>query len=390
MASKIRSNYLPELSALTLGRNRPSMVTVNLTSRCEQRCIYCEIGQGIPSSRNERLTLDDLFWIINEMALTGIKRISLCGGEPFLFDGIIDLVEYAGEKNIRCTITSNGMAAFKLEEGELECLKRNRTLVNISIDSFAEDIQSHTRGIPGAVEKPLRSIEVLSSSGIPATILTVITRYNFDTLYSFLKDAFSRGVRQVLFQPVISFSNYPDRPPVSNKARFNVPPEKLPALTEQLRMIHRFEKTHNINTNVYRILPWISHYIETAYSGNGKWFFEGVLNKFYCREVDAIIDIAYDGGIQPCGLALSGISILNNRDKGLLDLWEEATATLKEELQNNKFRDICNGCCHHFSRNMMASVIRYPISNRMALAKISMLIMERAVTRAYKKVIFLS
>ncbi len=70
MVSKIVRNYLPEIFALNLNRSKPSMVTVNLTNRCDQKCIYCEIGRNIPSGNNETLSIEDLKWIIDEMATT--------------------------------------------------------------------------------------------------------------------------------------------------------------------------------------------------------------------------------------------------------------------------------------------------------------------------------
>ena len=99
--SKIFKNYLPEIFALGLYRSKPGMVTVNLTSRFNQHCIYCEIGKNIPSTENEILTEDDLLWIIDQMAENKIRKISLCGGEPFLFEGIFKVVAYAHQKKIR-------------------------------------------------------------------------------------------------------------------------------------------------------------------------------------------------------------------------------------------------------------------------------------------------
>ena len=388
LVSKVKYNYLPELTALALGRKRPSMVTVNLTSKCDQHCIYCEIGRKIPSSHMDKLNREDIEWIIDEMAATGIKRISFCGGEPFLFPEIISIVEYAGEKNIRCTITTNGMKAFKMSRKDLRILKENNALINISIDSFDESLQDHIRGKKNSLVNPLRSIEVFSEYGIPVTVLTVISKYNYENLYDIFVTACDKRIKQILFQPVISFSNYPDRAPVPEKSRINVPPKGIPVLMENLRRMHKYEKTHNINTNIYRIMPWIKNYLETPASGNGKWFFDDVVKKFYCREVDAIIDITYDGGIQPCGLALSSVTIHSNREKGLLALWEEATHDLRSELNNNKFREICNGCCHHFSRNLLASVIRFPVTNRKTLFTVGSLILNRIAYRTYKKLLY--
>ena len=386
MAAKILTNYFPELSALILGRSKPSMVTVNLTNRCDQQCIYCEIGRSLPSPGKDTLTIDDLTWIIDQMSANKIRKISLCGGEPFLFEGIIDVVAYAGKKKIRCSITTNGMTAHKLNESELSILKECKTEINISIDSFQNSIQSYTRGTPAALPNALKSIQKLSEKRIPVTVLTAISKYNYHDLFNFLTNAYEKGIKQVLFQPIIYYSNYPDRPTIDNKSQLNVSVDKIDILMDELRKILRFERKHNINTNIYRIMPWIKHYLKMAATQNGKWFFNDVLKKFFCREIYAIIDISYNGGIQPCGLSLATISIHENRHLGLMALWSKATLGIKDDLLNGRYHEYCNGCCHHFSRNMLASIIKYPIKNRVALINMLSLLLSRILSRMLKNI----
>ncbi|MEN8224159.1 MAG: hypothetical protein ABFS05_02265, partial [Bacteroidota bacterium] len=232
----------------------------------------------------------------------------------------------------------------------------------------------------------LKSIETLTKYGIPLTVLTVISKYNYQHLFEFTSTAYHKGIRQVLFQPVIYASNYPELQALDDKSHLNVPSEKLDVLMDELKKIHHFEHRHKINTNVYRILPWISSYLISAASNNGKWFFEDVLKKFTCREVYAIIDIAYDGGIQPCGLARAEVNIRKDKEAGLIALWQQGTAEIREDLENGKYRPYCNACCHHFSRNMLASIVRYPVSNRVALMNMTATLLIRATTKIFTKI----
>jgi hypothetical protein len=157
-----------------------------------------------------------------------------------------------------------------------------------------------------------------------------------------------------------------------------------------LYKIFSFEKKHKIKTNVYRILPWIKYYIRNAADLNGKYFFQDVLKKFCCREVYAVIDISYYGGIQPCGLLLAEKNIRENKETGLLAQWYEATSKLKEDLSNNILPIYCNGCCHKFSRNMLASIMKYPLANRVALMKMLLIMTSRALSGIYKPIFLIS
>jgi len=385
MPSKLKYNYYPELKAFISGRPKPSMVTVNLTSRCNQRCIYCEIGQGQSSSVSGALTKEDLFWLLEEMAALKVRRISLCGGEPLLFDGLFEVIARASLHKIRCSITSNGMTIHRLDETEFMVLRENNADINLSIDSFNQEIQSVTRGNPTALENALKSIGRLQREQIPFTLLTAISRYNYLDLSEFTEIAHRIGIRQVLFQPIIFCSNYPDRPALENKASLNVPVDEIDILMVELEKIHRYEKWHDISTNVYRIRPWIRSYLEHAGNQDGELFFRDFLRKFFCRETFATIDIAYDGGIQPCGLTSAIINIRDRQGRGLQEMWQEATSVIREDISNGNYYPYCNSCCHKFSRNMLASIMRYPVRNRAALMNMLPVLAARAGSKMRKE-----
>ncbi len=385
--SKITRNYIPEMLALGFWKRRPRMVTVNLTNHCNQQCIYCEIGMSVPSLAEGDLSFEDLIWILHQMKANNIRKISLCGGEPFLFPRLIDLIRYAGELKIRSSVTTNGMTAHLLSPADLDILVKYGTEVNLSVDSFDEETNNRIRGNSGALRNAMKSFRHLEDNGVLVTVLTVISRFNHRNLAEFFQQAWKSGIRQVLFQPVISFSNYPDRHVLKDKSNYNVPPEEVDALMSELHKILRFERMHRIRSNTYRILPWIRSYLMTSAGAGDHWFFNGVLKKFYCREVDAIIDISYNGSIQPCALSVARVNIHERKDTDLVSLWKNATQDLRNRLERSDFPAVCNGCCNHFSRNMMASVIRYPFLNRITLIRLASLIIGRAFSLSVKKLI---
>jgi len=385
--SKLKLNYIPEFSAYLFGRKRPSMVSVNLTDKCNQKCIYCEIGQGHCFPEIRRLTKNDLLWIIDQMEILGIKQLSMCGGEPFLFPDITELIYYAWKKKIRCNITSNGMTIHNLDQSQLDLLFHCDTQINISIDSFNNEIQSLTRGCRSALKNAIKSVQVLRNNKINVTLLCTISRYNCQDLLETFISAYELGVEEVLFQPVISYSNYPEMQAIDRKHLINVEKKQIDMLSNQLEKIYRFEKRHKINSNVYRLKPWIIDYIESFVGGNNTRFFEKVLKKFYCRESHAVIDINFYGGIQPCGLALAKTNIKDDKHTDLFTQWTKATSGLKNDISNQNYPDFCDGCCHKFSRNMLASIMKYPIVNRKALYSLSILLLTRLLIRIYKKII---
>ncbi len=278
------------------------------------------------------------------------------------------------------------MTIHELDRGDLQVLVKSRVQINISIDSFDHRIQSMTRGSVSSLPNAEKSIHLLQEKKLPVTLLAAITKYNFHDLFNLVQVAFRKGIREVLFQPVIFESNYPDRKCINDKRSLNVPLSGIDELMTQLEMILDFEKRNHINTNVYRIKPWIKSYLQSAGGENGNVFFEHLLPGFYCREIYAIIEINYNGIIQPCGLAKGEISIKENRGISLINLWGKATKSLRNDLKTGKYPEICNACCHHFSRNMLASVMHHPLRNRKALGVIGPLMLSRLIYKGAKNI----
>jgi MoaA/NifB/PqqE/SkfB family radical SAM enzyme len=100
--------HIKILKSLYLNIPSPLSVSVNLTNKCNQHCIYCEVGQGLVKTEKPLLVLDDLKWIIDEMNRSGIPTLGL-GGEPLLFKDIFGVIQYAHEFGIKSGIMTNGM-----------------------------------------------------------------------------------------------------------------------------------------------------------------------------------------------------------------------------------------------------------------------------------------
>jgi MoaA/NifB/PqqE/SkfB family radical SAM enzyme len=253
------------------------------------------------------------------------------------------------------------------------------------VDSYDENLQSYTRRHPFALKSALKSVQRLQQFNIPVTILTVISRYNYSELYRSALVALQKGIREIVYQPVIAFSNYPEQKAIGDKKDLNVPVNDIPILMEQLYRIERLERTYPLNTNVYRIKPWIRQYLQSMATENGSPFYTKISPRFYCREVEAVIDISYDGGIQPCGLQPAQLFLQDHPEKTLIGLWREAIATISSDINEGRFPDSCKGCCHKFSRNMIASALKYPWHNRAILGILVSSMALRSTNRLLRK-----
>lgn len=98
-----------------------------------------------------------------------LRYINLSGGEPFLRDDLPGLVETVARQcpKARIVISTNGLLPGKIEEQSqaIRQIVGNRLGVGVSIDGIGE-IHDRIRGVPGAFEKALKSVERLKGLGV--------------------------------------------------------------------------------------------------------------------------------------------------------------------------------------------------------------------------------
>ena len=107
-----------------------------VTDRCNLRCFYCMPEEGIDwLSRKELMTYEEMLHICSMLVRSGIEKIRITGGEPFVRKDIMpflsDLSKFDGLKQL--TITTNGVLTAP-HVAELKKLGIHS--VNLSLDTL--------------------------------------------------------------------------------------------------------------------------------------------------------------------------------------------------------------------------------------------------------------
>lgn len=109
---------------------------LSVTDRCSFRCVYCLPPEGIPLLRQqEYLTPDQMENFVKMVALMGVWRLRLTGGEPLQREDIVSLVaRFSAIPGIRdLALTTNGE---RLSELAAPLKEAGLNRVNISFDSL--------------------------------------------------------------------------------------------------------------------------------------------------------------------------------------------------------------------------------------------------------------
>lgn len=360
------------LRGLHLSRKTPRTVSINITNKCNQHCIYCEIGQGYVKDLKPLLAFTDIVWIVDEMKQSGIAELVIGGGEPFLFRDIFKVVEYAGIRGIRSHLLTNGMCGNRIAGDQAKLLERYNSKITFSIDSFKPSNEDYIRGVKNSLQTQLGGINFLKGIRIDLTVATVISVYNYNELYDIVRKSHNLGLSAVFFQPVIFESNFPEVDAIADKKQFNLKLEHINDVYYQFDKILDFEKHNDINTNVGSLKSWLGDYITSlSQPAEQTVFFEKLFEKFFCYPLHFDVAINYYGDLLPCNMLKPRLSIKNRNGRGLLELWNEACSPLRDLIKQGNYPSVCKSCVCNFYFNLYCSFLKYPFSNYRLIKKIT-------------------
>ncbi len=167
--------------------NFPEFVSFTITNACNLRCKMC--GQwseeGYMHADEARLRremgLDDWERLVDELADHGVRFVLLRGGEPFLFPGIIDLLEYINGCGMFISIDTNGTM---LKTYAADLVHIGDVHLTISVDG-PEEIHDQVRGVEGSFQRlhegigALQTLEQDVGKRIGKSICFTISPYSY-------------------------------------------------------------------------------------------------------------------------------------------------------------------------------------------------------------------
>lgn len=175
-----------------VGKRVPLAVRWQLTNRCPNRCVYCNIWN---EDQGGELSTAQAVKIIDDLKKLGTQTISFSGGEPLLRNDIGKILEYCDKRSISTSMNSNGcLVPKKIDQ------IRTLDLLKLSLDGPAE-IHDRIACYEGSYQQVLSAIEAAQAAGIKTIFTATLTKYNIRHLRYILGIA-ERYHTLVAFQPL--------------------------------------------------------------------------------------------------------------------------------------------------------------------------------------------
>ena len=179
----------PRPTLMPVPQYKPSLISWNLTKKCNLRCPHCYMEAGRPATRE--LTTDECLALLGEMQALGTEMLILTGGEPLLRKDIFAIAQRASSLGMWVVMGTNGvLVTDKVTQKMIECGVKG---VGISIDSADPAKHNRFRGGPNAWEYSVRALEICRANGLEVLVQTTVMEENYDEIPELIAFARDKG-----------------------------------------------------------------------------------------------------------------------------------------------------------------------------------------------------
>lgn len=221
-----KSSYLSEDDFMNAYLMRPiTQIDMVVTTMCNFRCKHCYIKKENLGYSNT-IPVNEWKRTLNKLSQIGLVSISVTGGEPLTYDGLLEVLDYANSLGLKIQLLTNG---YLIDESFAKRIATYRNIiVQVSLDGSSAETSETQRGHRGAFNHTIQNIKLLTSLGIEVIVAMVLNKRNVSDIYdgSMVQLCTDLGVHVLGITPtVIAVSNA-----VDNKEMFLTPKEAYDAV----------------------------------------------------------------------------------------------------------------------------------------------------------------
>ena len=345
------------LKSYFLKQDSPCIANWIITSQCNCRCPFCELGIENRYNPKEELSTERCFEVIKEMKKMGIKIVTLSGGEVFLRKDIFLILRELKKNGIKTGIVSNGFFISSFDENKINWLKKYLDSLVISLDSPVAEEHNEFRKTPKLFERIMEGIEKLHSHGYwNITFESIIMGKNYKRIPELIKLTKEKKISKIMFRPINIISNFPQLAAVNDKNEFA--DYNTDEIISHINKGIRIGKKIGVDTDLYFNKKWIVEYFKNLNTKKG-FFHDQVMSNYFCFIPFIYLIINYNGDLLPCLLLNGKGNILENSIK------KERCASncIRQKLAKRNFFDLCNCCFDQANNNVRFSTLCSPVRN---------------------------
>src|SRR5579863_8158987 len=165
-------SLLAELNQKALVLGIPLSVHLDVTYRCNERCVHCYLDHD----DHGEMTTAEIKDILNQLSDAGVFFLTLSGGEVLMRRDFFEIVEHARRLLLNVKMKSNGVMIREPQARRIRELGVEQ--VQISLYSHRPEIHDAITKLPGSFKRTVDAIRFLKSQGLKVVIANVLMASN--------------------------------------------------------------------------------------------------------------------------------------------------------------------------------------------------------------------
>jgi radical SAM protein with 4Fe4S-binding SPASM domain len=262
------------------------------------------------------LNTTEKFLLVKDALQTGIKRISLTGGEVLLQKDSLKLIDYISELGVSVSVFTNGTT---LSEEIVRQLAKKQVFVLVSIDGASKESHESLRGA-GTWELTMAGTKRLREFGVPFATVMSLHNQNYNEVRAYLSLARDLGATRGCLIPVM----------LTGRARKEMILGPV-QVVQTLKAVENAAENLNFPASLW-CTPFGKLLVKSKY-----------VSTSYCRLSDEDLEIDPEGNVLLCDI--TNVQFSNVREKGILEAWkEQEAAPLVKSLTYPELPEPCSSC----------------------------------------------
>lgn len=161
---------IDEMAQKALNLGVPLSVHVDITYRCNERCVHCYLDH----EDHGEMTTAEIKKLLKELAEAGVFLLTLSGGEIMLRRDFFEILECARELQFVVKLKTNAVLIGDREANRIRELGVDT--VQISIYSHRPEVHDAITKVPGSLRRSIEAAKFLKSKGLKVNFANVLMK----------------------------------------------------------------------------------------------------------------------------------------------------------------------------------------------------------------------
>lgn len=163
----------------------PFTIAWEITRACAYACVHCR-ANAIHKRDPRELSTSEAKALIERLAAFGNRPILIfTGGDPMMRPDLFELIAYATERGLRCSLTPTA-TALPTKERLQKVRDAGIRRIALSLDAPYSEIHDNFRQVPGSWQRTMDILHRAQEVGLSVQVNTTVSKHNVDILHEMI------------------------------------------------------------------------------------------------------------------------------------------------------------------------------------------------------------